>query len=422
MIDQKIISKCANVFDSFYVYDEHTILQSINELKETFPQIDFLYSIKCNPNANVLKSVFSQNFGADAASAREVKLACNLGLTASQIFYSAPGKSIIDIENTINKSMIIADSLTEIKRIQSVAEALNIVVKIGIRVNPNFSHSGETGLSSKFGIDEDQAIEFIKLNNFKNIKIVGIHVHLKSQLLNAEVLVAYYKRLLNLAEKFSNILGALEYINMGSGMGIQYSPTDKALDVLSLSKSISNSFDDFRSKNPKTKMIIEVGRYVTCKSGFYVTRVMDKKVLCGKTYLILKNTLNGFIRPSLAKLVEHYSLEKSPSGSEPLFTCKNAFEIIPLKKLSDTEKVSFEIIPLKKSSDTEKVSLVGNLCTATDVVAEDIILPTLECGDLIVLTNAGSYAAVLSPMQFSSQDKPLEFFLSETGKLLVDYD
>lgn len=102
--------------------------------------------------------------------------------------------------------------------------------------------------------------------------------------------------------------------------------------------------------------------------------------------------------------------------------CKNAFEIIPLKKLSDTEKVSFEIIPLKKSSDTEKVSLVGNLCTATDVVAEDIILPTLECGDLIVMTNAGSYAAVLSPMQFSSQDKPLEFFLSETGKLLVDYD
>ena len=77
----------------------------------------------------------------------------------------------------------------------------------------------------------------------------------------------------------------------------------------------------------------------------------------------------------------------------------------------------------KKEEETdkkEKVTLVGNLCTATDVIAEDIVLPSMDCGDVIVINNAGSYAAVLSPMQFSSQEKPVEVFLSVNDSVKIN--
>lgn len=77
---------------------------------------------------------------------------------------------------------------------------------------------------------------------------------------------------------------------------------------------------------------------------------------------------------------------------------------------------AFDFLTLKEAScETEKVTLVGNLCTSSDVVAEDIEMPYVEPGDTVIITNAGAYGAVLSPMQFSSQDKPEEFFVSVEG-------
>lgn len=69
-------------------------------------------------------------------------------------------------------------------------------------------------------------------------------------------------------------------------------------------------------------------------------------------------------------------------------------------------------------SDRETVNLVGNLCTAIDVIAEDISLPVLEKDDVIVITNAGAYASVLTPMQFSSQEKPPELFLNTKNEVI----
>ena len=146
--------------------------------------------------------------------------------------------------------------------------------------------------------------------------------------------------------------------------------------------------------------MIEVGRYAVGKSGIYVTKVMDRKVSCGKTYLILKNTLNGFIRPSLARLVCIYGGAAAPC--EPLFTSEDAFEIRTLKE---------------DGAEKETVTLVGNLCTAADVAAENVTMPRLDVGDVVIFTNAGNYGAVLSPAQFSSQARPAAGFLREKDVL-----
>jgi len=394
------ICEISQKYDSFYLYDEKIIKNSISNLRKVFSEIEFLYSIKCNSNVNVLKSIFSEGFGADAASLAEVLMARKLDLDKNKIYYSAPGKISKDIEIAINESNLIADSIEEIRRINMVSKSLNKVTEIGVRLNPDFS-----GKASKFGVDEDIFYDFLQNNSCQNIKIIGIHVHLKSQELNVETLANYYKNMFLLVEKVQNTLSyKLKYVNMGSGMGIQYSKSDVPLDLDKLKNLVKDNLNEFKKHNPDITIFIETGRYVTAKSGFYIMKVLDKKVSYGTTYLILKNTLNGFIKPSVIKLVSKYEKE-NPVSWEPLFTSKDAFEILTFKEETDKK---------------EKVTLVGNLCTATDVIAEDIVLPSMDCGDIILINNAGSYAAVLSPMQFSSQEKPVEVFLSVDGSIKIN--
>lgn len=394
-----VIAREAERHDSFYLYDERRILEHTERLKRLFPQIDFLYSIKCNPNPHVVRSVFAQGFGADAASLGEVLLAGEAGLAKERIFFSAPGKTEDDLREALPRSVVIADSLGELELLDRLAGEREI--SAGVRINPAFSFSGGPGLPSKFGVDEDQLFRFLEKTH--RVRLTGIHVHLRSQELHAPALAAYYENMLALAERVRSALGReLEYVNMGSGMGIQFSPKDEPLDVEALASTAGAGLDAFRRAHPGTKLIIEVGRYAVGKSGVYAAKVLDRKVSRGVTYLLLKNTLNGFARPSVAYMVGRFSPEADPAPWEPMFTCRDAFQILTLKD----------------EPPCEEVTLAGNLCTATDVIAEGLPLPRLERGDVVVLTNAGAYAAVMTPMQFASQQRPAELFLTADGRVL----
>lgn len=397
----KEIMHLAQKADSFYLYSEAGIKGQIAKLKENFNGIEFLYSVKCNPNKNVLKTVFGCGFGADAASLGEVKMATEAGLGKKRIYYSAPGKTARDIREALPYAILIADSLSEIERISK--ELGNGTAEIGLRINPDFSFEGTGGGSaSKFGIDEEDALANLRSGIPANIKVTGIHVHMKSQELDAAKLKAYYKKLLLLAERIEAVLGyQLDYLNMGSGIGVAYSKSETEIDIEDLGRETENLLSDYRKSHPDTAVIIETGRYLVCQSGIYATHVADKKVSHGKTFVILQNTLNGFIRPSIVCMVKKYKEGDLLPSYEPLFTREDAFSISA---------------PYS-GRDCETVTLAGNLCTSTDVIAENISFPVLDIGDVVVINNAGAYAAALSPMQFASQPKPREFMLLENGEL-----
>ena len=102
-------------------------------------------------------------------------------------------------------------------------------------------------------------------------------------------------------------------------------------------------------------------------------------------------------------MISNYTGGAEAAGAEPLFTSTNGFEVLTLK---DDRKTK------------EKVSLAGNLCTSSDMITNYSNLPELERGDIVIITNAGSYGAVLSPFQFSSQERPKELFLTENGDVI----
>lgn len=391
---------------SFYLYDEKSIIEHAAALRRSFPSAELLYSIKCNPNEQVARAVLSQGFGIDAASAGEVELAHKLGLTQDKIFYSAPGKSRSDILNSLNNATIIADSINEIERIRQLSSGETARLNIGIRINPSFSFDGGKGSASKFGIDEIDALAYIKHNaNDDKTRINGIHVHIKSQELSAGRIAEYYKNVFMLAKRAEAAAGhELDYINFGSGIGIVLANSKERVDLEQLGERMKEQIREFRKTHPYTRILIESGRYAVGESGVYVTHVVDKKVSRGKAYVILQNTLNGFMRPSIAKLVEKYAGDSGELlGTEPLFSGRDAFEI-------ETDSTCSEL---------ERVTLVGDLCTAADIVAEDILLPKLEEGNIVILGGAGSYAAALSPMQFSSKERPKEFILRLDGQITV---
>ncbi len=404
MLNQEVILQQAQTHDSFYLYDETRILENTRQLKEEFPGVQFLYSVKANPYPAVLRCVLNQGFGVDAASLAEVRMGQKAGLGKAEILYSAPAKTDRDLQEAIGVSTVIADSVGEVDRLQDVAAQLGIHAEIGVRLNPNFTYTEDVGISAKFGVDEEQFYENLpRWKAMENITITGIHAHLHSQEMDAHLMAAYYGKMFKLAQRVQEALGApLKFMNLGSGMGINFTERMQPFDTPYLGKEARRLMEQFRSALPQTKIYIETGRYAVGKSGTYCTKVLDKKVSRGKTYVLLANTLNGFMRPSTAVMMSKYMQDPTAPSWEPMFTGLDTVDILPL-----TDR-----------GEKETVTLAGSLCTGTDLVAEDICLPRLERGDVVAMPNAGAYAAVVSPMQFASLVPPAQLFLTKDGQVV----
>lgn len=382
-----------------YLYEENIIKKHCYALLDAIPEVDFLYSVKTNPFMPVLKTVAAQGFGADAASVKEVQMAGQAGISSDKIYYSAPGKTIQDLEKIWDKCTIIADSLSELHCLEQCGENKNEQVNIGVRVNPNFTMNGNSAVSSKFGIDEDQLVA--DALRFPHLKITGIHVHLRSQILDADMLCKYYHNCYMLAERINELPGVeIQFINFGSGIGTVY---DAAKEKPLALKKLGQALQTLEVKNYnslRAKFILETGRFVVCNAGTYYTRIVDRKISCGKTYLVVQNAMNGFMRPAIAELLRQNIGMFPKNGQEPLYT-------------TGTQS---EFCILGRNKNHETVDIVGNLCTALDVIAKDISLPHAEIGDILAVSNAGSYGYTLTPLLFSSQESPKEFLWIEENE------
>ena len=196
----------------------------------------------------------------------EVRMGAANGLGRNEIYYSAPGKTDEDIRGAIRNAVLVADSLDEVERINRIAGEEGSSVPVGVRVNPDFSFHGSGGHPSKFGIDTVQALDAVPAwKGCGNIRVADIHVHLRSQELDAEILAGYYRRMFQLADEFQTALGQeLDFINMGAGMGRQ----DTQLDTESLGKAVREMLSSFCAKFKRAKVFIETGRYAVGKAGF----------------------------------------------------------------------------------------------------------------------------------------------------------
>ena len=357
-----------------YVYQKDVIDKSCKILKEKFENVEFLYSIKANPFMPVIKTIRENKIGSDAASSNEVLLSIEAGMEKNQIYYSAPGKTMEDLKKVWDKCIFIADSFHELDLLDKLAKDHGEILEVGLRVNPNYSMKDKKAHPSKFGVDEDKIFDFSW--KYKNLKLIGVHVHVQSQILDTKLLSNYYKNTYNLALKFSKLdFVDLKFINFGSGIGVSYDKKNK--------------------KDLGAKFLIESGRFLVMNSGTYYTPVIDKKYSQGKTYLVVKNAMNGFVKASMKEMLKDALGKECERAFEPLYTGINQCE--------------FEIIG--NSLEKERVDIGGHLCTSLDLLARDIELKKADIGDILKITNAGAYSYSLSILNFASHDLPKEFLI-----------
>ncbi|WP_236786126.1 diaminopimelate decarboxylase family protein [Anaerococcus ihuae] len=377
-----------------YIYQKDVIDKSCQILKEKFKNVEFLYSIKANPFMPVIKTIRENKIGSDAASSNEVLLSIEAGMEKNQIYYSAPGKTMEDLKKAWGKCVFIADSFHELDLLDDLAKKHGEILEVGLRINPNYSMKDKKAHPSKFGVDEDKIFDFSW--KYKNLKLVGLHVHVQSQILDTNLLSNYYKNTYDLALKFSKLdFVDLKFINFGSGIGVSYDKkNEKDVDLDILSKTMKDLYE--KNKNELgAKFLIESGRFLVMNSGTYYTPVIDKKYSQGKTYLVVKNAMNGFVKASMKEMLKDALGKECEKAFEPLYTGINQCE--------------FEIIG--DSLEKEKVDIGGHLCTSLDLLARDIELKKAEIGDILKITNAGAYSYSISILNFASHNLPKEFLI-----------
>lgn len=378
-----------------FVYDQSVMRRKWNTLRSIFSQFEIYYSVKANPNLNVLAFFLSQGAGLEIASAGEHYQAREAGAHPDRLVFAGPGKSPEEIRLALSAGIgeIHAESLVELQRIAVIAADLKERAPVALRVNPEADVQGGAmrmgGKPAPFGIDEEQLDTALDFGlSQPAIDFRGIHLFTGTQILDVDVLLAQYRKGIQVAKRVVARLGRpLHSLDFGGGLGVPYFVNDRPLDEGKLRVGLAELQDDIAA-DPDfagTRLVIEPGRYLIAEAGVYLARVLDVKESRGKKFVILDGGMNHHL---------------AASGN-----------------LGQTIKRNFPIAVANKWTvpDEESVEIVGPLCTPLDTLARTVALPKIEVGDLIAVFQSGAYARSASPLGFLSHPSPPEV-MTDAGR------
>lgn len=373
----------------FYAYDRAVIRRKVQGLREHLPNgVKIHYAMKANPMPAVVQYLSSLVDGLDVASGRELRVALDTATPPSEISIAGPGKNPTELTMAVASGVTInVESEQELSRISAIAQSLDLVANVALRVNPDFAlrASGMKmgGGSQQFGIDAEYVPTLLrKIATDPKLSFQGFHIFTGSQNLSTEAIVRAHDSIFDLAKRLlPDCPSPLRFLNIGGGLGIPYFPGDTELDLAPICANLKPLVEDFRSAQPHADVVIELGRYLVGESGVYVCEVTDKKQSRGETFLIT----NGGLHHHLAA-----------SGNFGQVIRKNYPATIGTK-LGNPEQ--------------EVVNVVGPLCTPLDLLAAHMELPRAEIGDLVVLFQSGAYGFTASPHGFLSHAVPVEVLI-----------
>ncbi len=372
-----------------FVYDSAILELKWNLLRKTYPsEFAISYSVKANPNPAIIRFFLSLGCGVEIASGGEFFLALKADCPAQNILFAGPGKTEEELEYVLANDIgeIHSESLLEVERISAISRKLGLRARVALRINPSEEVQGGAmrmgGKPVQFGIDEEIVEAAIdRVTSDSAFEFRGLHLFSGTQILDHAVLIRQYRKGIELGLKTAKKIGRpIHTLDFGGGLGIPYFPNETPLDMDALRDGLSELMTEVRREPlfSGTRFMLEPGRYLVGEAGIYVTRVIDKKVSRGKTYLIVDGGMNHHL---------------AASGN-----------------LGQVIKRNFPVAIIDKPTGgcTEKVDVVGPLCTPLDVLARDVDLPKAEVGDLVAVLQSGAYARTASPLDFLSHPHPAE--------------
>lgn len=346
----------------FYLYSHSTLIDHYNKIKEAFAEVNPLicFSMKANSSLSICKALVSAGSGLDIVSGGELYKALKIGCPANKIVYASVGKTEDEIRKAMRAGILMfnVESVPELIMIDSVAKRLRKKAGVAIRINPDVKADTHDYITTgtkekKFGIDFKLAEDiFDNDNKYSNVELKGIHVHIGSQITDAQAFVSSTKKVLDFIDK--NNLN-IEWLDLGGGFGIVYNE-EKTTTAHEFAQHLVPLL-----KGKPFKVILEPGRFVVGNSGALVTKVLYVKTgATGKKFAIVDAGMNDLIRPSL---YEAYH------------------EIKPI---------------VDRKADMEKYDVVGPICESGDYLALGRELPELIAGEYLIVLGAGAYGYSMS--------------------------
>ena len=371
------IDKFQEIQTPFYYYDTTLLrqtLKTINEEAGKHPGFEVHYAVKANANPKVLGIICQAGLGADCVSGGEIQAAINAGFPASKIVYAGVGKSDWEINLGLEKGIFCfnVESIPELEIINELAEKMGKTAQVCFRINPNVgahTHANiTTGLAeNKFGIAmEDMESVIEEALQMKNIKFLGLHFHIGSQILDMGDFEALCNRINELQDQLESHHIVVKNINVGGGLGIDYNHPNRV--PVPDFKAYFDTYAKHLKLREGQKLHFELGRAVVGQMGSLITKVLYVKQGTAKQFAIVDAGMTDLIRPAL---YQAYHKIENISSDEP-----------------------------EKTYD-----VVGPICESSDVFAKAIDINKAHRGDLIALRSAGAYGEIMAS-QYNCRQLP----------------
>ncbi len=347
----------------FYLYSESQLKENYYNFVKNFRKVNPIvcFAAKANTNLTILKTLKKLGSGADVVSGGELLKAIKAGIKPNKIVFSGVGKTEEELEIAIKKNILLinVESESEVKLIDKIAKKNKKKISIGFRLNPNIDAGTHKKISTgkaenKFGISIYSFVNFYKnIKKYKNLKVDALSVHIGSQILSD----IPYKKTLNIVQKVVKKLNIkIKYLDLGGGFGINYSKSERRLNLKGYAKAVYNL-----KKKLGCKIIFEPGRYLVGNTGVIVCKIQYIKKGLKKNFIILDAGMNDFMRPALYEAVH---------------------EIIPVKK--------------NKKKSNKVVEFVGPICESTCKFINYKKYQNISENDYVVIMNTGAYGSSLS--------------------------
>lgn len=358
-----------------FLYSRDMIAQRIAAIRTALPErMELNYAVKANPWPPLLEFIEPLVDGFDIASSGEWLLLDEGGIAARRTSFAGPGKRDDELRVAIEAGITLnCESAGEADRALAIGDEIGRAPRMAIRVNPDFELRGSgmkmSGGAKVFGVDADKAAALARRVVDAGVDWQGFHIFAGSQSLDAAAISEAQRNTIELARRLAEEAGiTLPKLNLGGGFGIPYFAGDDPLDLYAVGEELGKiAAPDVL---PGTRLVLELGRYLVGQAGVYLTRVIDRKVSQGETFLVVDGGL-------------HHQL--AASGNFGAVVKRNYPVAVAHRFAAEAEEV---------------VNICGALCTPLDRLATQAHLPRAQVGDTIAIFCAGAYGATASPMHF----------------------
>ena len=358
----------------FYLYSKKTLdfyYQTFARAAKNnaIPNPLICYAVKANANLEILNRLAKLGSGADVVSVGELKKALKAGIFPEKIVFSGVAKTEKEIRFALKcgKTGIYSfnvESIEELELINTVAKQVKRTARVAFRLNPQVNakthkHISTGNKTHKFGLLKSDILESLSVPTFwTHTKLVGLSIHIGSQLTELKATVTAIKELSNLALEINK---PLEFLDVGGGLGIDYTNEERAklasIDyyMQTISEALQTYYyDKLKDETYCPRILFEPGRILVGKMGVLVSRVVRTKTSDNCHFTIIDAGMNDLIRPALYEA--HH-----------------------------------EVMPETQSKKLITTDIVGPICETSDCFGTKKKLPALKSGDIVVINNAGAY-------------------------------